>query len=286
MNTPTKIKKKRSNHFLPICYQKSFTDAEGQLWVQYLHKDGPPQHLNPIVVGVMNKFYTQYINGIEDDSIENAFQSLVEDDYAPIAKRIKEEKIDFTLTKEDVSILLKFVASQVVRTEAHRRCIDEQAGIAVGSDIFLHNMGRKLLKIIRAWQVRVPDIQLYTSLPLFGIHFITGDSPVVTFGGTVENIAVERPFDMQSIVNIDKILEDPNSGFIVPLSPYVCVFVRNGGTGQIMRSPQSRPPEFVSKTNELLYAQCVQFVEAMDEKSLAFHKRNPDQKAKFVSSGN
>ena len=267
-----KPNKKRSNHFVPICYQKAFTNADGLVWVQYLNEDRPPLPLSPKSVAVINKYYTRFINGIEDDSIENAFQTLVEDHYAPIARRIKEQKSDFELTTEDVPVLLKFVAAQVVRTEAHRRCIEEQAGTAVSSDIFLHNIGRKLLKIVAAWKESLPDMTLYTSLPFVGSHFITGDSPVIAFGGKTDHSVIERPADMQTIVNIDKILEDPNSGFILPLSPYVCLMIRNNGSSQMMRSPQPREPDFVSKTNDLLYRQCVQFVEAMDERSLVFYK--------------
>lgn len=267
--------KKRRNHLLPICYQKGFANPDGQVWVQFLTRDKPPLYLNPISVGVMHKFYTRYKNGFEDDSIETFFQKNVEDLYAPLARRVKEEKSDFVITKEDVLVLLRFVASQIVRTQAHMRCIEEQAGRVLNVEDFIHNMGRKMGKMVDAWKAKPPDISLYTSLPNIGTHFITGDNPVIAITQRVNHTGIETPFDSLSTVDIDKILEDPISEFTVPLSPYVCLTVRNGGSGMMNPFPQSREPAWTRMINRRIYGQCVQFVEAMDKDTLAFHEKRP-----------
>jgi hypothetical protein len=266
------VRKKRSNHFLPVCYQKAFADAEGLVWVQFLDRDPTPLHLAPKSVGTIYKYYTRLIDGMEDDSLESAFGKLVESGYAPLAQRMRKEKDQFRLRKEDVPILLKFVAAQVVRTEAHRRCISQQAGYTVSSEIFVHNIGRKIRKIVEAWEAKPPDILLHTSLPYIGVYFITGDSPAMTFRGPSES-AIAQLVDTMAIFDIDKLLADPNSGFILPVSPYLCLTVRNEGTGRMLVSPRREPPEFVAKTNELIYRQCVQFIEAADARSLAFHSK-------------
>jgi hypothetical protein len=119
----------RECHFLPICYQQPFTNARGELFVQFLDKDKPIP-LHPNVVGKMNGFYTRTINGVEDDAIEKSFSSLVEGNYAAVAKRIAEEKNEFHFKdKNEAFSLLKFVATQIVRTYAHRCCIEKQAGV-------------------------------------------------------------------------------------------------------------------------------------------------------------
>lgn len=281
MATPNK---KRSNHFLPICYQKGFTNPDGLVWVQFLNKEKPPVSLNPISVGKIHKFYTRYTNGLEDDSVETFFQINVEDLYAPIARRIKAEASAFTMEDDDIPILLRFVAAQIVRTQAHKRCIDEQAGIPLGPDVFFHNMGRKMKKIFDAWLRKFPNILLHTPLPVIGSHFITGDNPVVSVTGNVDFKGIETPFDSLTIVNIDKILEDASSEFTLPMSPYVCLTVVNRGTGQIFRSPQSLEPVWVSRINQRIYGQCVQFVEAMDARSLSFHERRASSSGILVAT--
>src|SRR5579863_6369132 len=133
----------RENHFLPVCYQESFTNAEGELCVQFLDKDSPIP-LHPRVVGKINDFYTRTIDGVDDDKIERFFGEFVEGEYSSVAKRIKAHKNEFVLRREDIPILLKFVATQIVRTLAHRLCVDEQAGIEVPQGVFIHNMHRKM----------------------------------------------------------------------------------------------------------------------------------------------
>jgi hypothetical protein len=268
-----KQNKKRNNHYLPICYQKPFSDGDGLVWVQFLDQDTPPRHLNPKSVGAIYKFYTRYVNGVEDDSIENFFHKFVEDFYAPIARRVQDEMDKFVLTRDDVPVLLRFVSSQVVRTEAHRQCIQTQAGGVIAPDVFHHNLSRKMGLITEAWIQRPPDIHLRTSLPYVGSHYVTGDSPVITFAVKDDQETGEIP----AILDIQETLANSKSGFSVPLSPYVRVIVLNGGSGEVKSKAESETPDVVSKMNDLTYGQCVQFVESMDEKSLIYYRQRRER---------
>ncbi|MGH9741165.1 MAG: DUF4238 domain-containing protein, partial [Candidatus Acidiferrum sp.] len=115
-------------HVLPICYQHSFTNDKDELFVRFFASGKPPLPLHPVKVGVMKDFYIRRRNGIKNDGIERLFGDYVEGEYAPVAKRLKEQKNNFTLKVNDAPGLLKFAASQLVRTEAHFRCVSEQAG--------------------------------------------------------------------------------------------------------------------------------------------------------------
>jgi hypothetical protein len=116
-----------------------------------------------------------------------------------VAKRIAKEKNEFVFKdKEEAFSLLKFVATQVVRTLAHRRCIDQQAGMKVLQDVFIHNMHRKLHLISDRWIRHTPDVILWTPLPYLGCQFITGDNPVLCFtrdpnAAIVEAFAPAKP---------------------------------------------------------------------------------------------
>jgi hypothetical protein len=62
----------RECHFLPVCYQEPFTNANGELFVQFLDKDEPIS-LHPKVVGKINDFYARTVNGIDEDRVEKSF---------------------------------------------------------------------------------------------------------------------------------------------------------------------------------------------------------------------
>ena len=240
--------------------------------VQYLNKSKPPLRMNPKNVGVVNRLYTRYKDGQEDDSIERFFSTEVESLYAPIAKRISDEKGEFVLTNEDFFVLVKFVVCQIVRTKAHLRCIEEQAGTALNTEVFIHNMARKMSRIVDRWIAKPPHASIYTPATRDS-HFITGDNPVFSVTETRNYTGSDAPSDVLAIVKIDQILEDPNSEFTVPLSPFVCLTIRNDGAGLITPYAQPRPPAWVSTVNQRVYRQCVQFVEAMHERTLGFHVR-------------
>jgi len=263
----------RENHFLPVCYQESFTNAEGELCVQFLDKDSPIP-LHPRVVGKINDFYTRTIDGVDDDKIERFFGEFVEGEYSSVAKRIKAHKNEFVLRREDIPILLKFVATQIVRTLAHRLCVDEQAGIEVPQGVFIHNMHRKMKLITHSWSCNCPDIILWTTLPYLGSQYITGDNPVVCFStNDGPNVQTFLP-PVHKIIDLNESLKSSFNGFIVPLSPYICLQVVNSHRGRVtIKPPQPKDPREVREFNQLIYNQSVQFVAAREAEFLRFHTK-------------
>jgi hypothetical protein len=264
----------RENHFLPVCYQQSFTNYDGELCVQFLDKD-KPIYLHPSAVGKINDFYTRTINGIDDDGIEQFFM-FVEGQYASVARRIKEDKNEFVPQPDEIAILLKFVITQIVRTQAHRFCIDEQAGAEVPQGVFIHNMLRKMKMIADRWVQHCPDIILWTTLPHLRSQFLTGDNPVLCFCRTEEEPRVQTLLPaMPKIVDLRVSLESSDNGFVVPLSPYICLTVVNSGDRDSvkLRPPQCTDPNVVRDVNRLIYNQCVQFVAAQDAEFLRFHMK-------------
>jgi hypothetical protein len=261
----------RANHVLPICYQQSFTKQDGELFVQFLRQDRQPTSLHPVKVGVINDFYTRIVNGIEDDGIEKFFGKFVEGEYAGVAKRIVEQRDHFLLEKPDVSVLLKFVVTQIVRTQAHRTCIETQTGVPLPQEVFIHNMHRKMKMITDRWLKQIPEVVLWTSLPFLGAQFITGDNPVVCFShskdeSTVQSFTTPTP----KIIDLSVSLESSHNGFIVPLSPYVCLTIINSGERDsiTLRPAQCTDPRVVRDFNRLIYSQCVNFVAAQDPQHL------------------
>jgi hypothetical protein len=264
----------RANHVLPICYQQSFTKDDGELFVQFLHLDKPPISLHPLKVGVVKDFYTRSVDGADDDGIEKFFGRFVESEYAAIAKRLTALKDTFVLEPLEVGVLLKFVVAQIVRTQAHRECINLQAGINVPQGIFIHNMHRKMKMIADRWLKHTPDVLLWTPLPYLGTQFITGDNPVVCFSTSevqprVASLIPPTP----KIVDLNVTLESSHNGFIVPLSPYICLTVINSGKRDSvrLRPPQPTDPIVVRDFNRMVYDQCVTFVASRDPEQIRFH---------------
>jgi Protein of unknown function (DUF4238) len=264
----------RASHVLPICYQQPFTKEDGELFVQFFHRKKPPISLHPLAVGVVNDFYTQTVDGVDDDRIEKFFGRFVEGDYAAVAKRITELKHEFILEPHEVPVLLRFVATQIVRTQAHRECIDQQAGISVPQEVFIHNMHRKMKLIADRWLKHTPDVLLWTPLPHLRTQFITGDNPVVSFSHA-DNESIVQSFmpPTPRIIDLSVTLESPHNGFIVPLSPYVCLTVINSGERDSirLRPAQCTDPLVIRDFNRMIYNQCVTFVAAQDPEHIQFH---------------
>ncbi|MGA8540446.1 MAG: hypothetical protein WB566_13160, partial [Terriglobales bacterium] len=58
---------------------------------------------------------------MEDDKVEDFFSKVVEAPFAPVSRRIKEEQNRFAnLTGDEAGAVCGFVASQAVRTLAHK----------------------------------------------------------------------------------------------------------------------------------------------------------------------
>ncbi len=264
----------RANHVLPVCYQQSFTKEDGELFVQFLNRDKPPISLHPARVGVINDFYTRTVDGVEDDGIEKFFSTFVEGDYATVAKRMKELKGDFVLQPDEIPVLLKFVVAQIVRTEAHLECVNQQAGMEVPRGLFIHNMHRKMKLIVDRWRRQVPEVILWTPLPFLATQFITGDNPVLCFCRTQEEPRVQSLVPPEPIIiDLSVSLESSHNGFIVPLSPYLALTVLNSGKRDFirLRSAQCTDPQVVRDLNRMIYNQCVNFVAAQDPEHLEFH---------------
>jgi len=264
----------RANHVLPVCYQQAFTKEDGELFVQFLCRDKPPISLHPLKVGVINDFYTRTVDGVEDDGVERFFSTFVEGAYAAVAKRMMELKGDFVLQPLEIPALLKFVAAQIVRTQAHLDCINQQAGMEVPRGIFIHNMHRKMKLIVDRWERQIPDVILWTPLPYLATQFITGDNPVICFSHTEEEPRVHSLVPPEpKIVDLRVSLESSHNGFMVPLSPYLAMTIINSSERDFirLRPAQCTDPRIVRDFNQMIYNQCVNFVEAQDPEYLKFH---------------
>ncbi|HEY4902693.1 MAG TPA: DUF4238 domain-containing protein [Candidatus Sulfotelmatobacter sp.] len=127
---------KRNNHYLPECYQKGFTDPSGKIWVKFADKPAP-EHRKPLTVGRKRSLYIWMQAGIENDKVEDFFNEHVEIPFAALSQRIKTERHEFAnMTDDECGVLCRFVASQTMRTLAHKATIQQQAGKAVDTNTF------------------------------------------------------------------------------------------------------------------------------------------------------
>jgi hypothetical protein len=156
------------------------------------------------------------------------------------------------------------MAAQIVRTLGHKNTIEEQAGFPVDKNTFLRVMMRKMARLIGDWSANQRQYYFYTTLPLVGERFITGDSPVLIL--QVNDNKVWTPTDepQLQITDLEQILQHPNHQFWMPLSPYICVCVR----GQLHESPHLPPttmePNEVRMFNSHIRGQCKLFTLARD----------------------
>src|SRR5258708_7674425 len=170
----------RDNHYLPICYQEGFTNSDGKVWIKETRKSDPELR-KPRMVGRKRSLYIIEENGIETDRVEDFFDKTVEDQFAGLSRRIKDDQNRFRMSPDEVVILTKFVASQAVRTLGHKETIEEQSGTKVDTNTFVRVMSRKMLMLLNAWIDNPPTFRFYTSLPSTGDRFITGHHPIVAF---------------------------------------------------------------------------------------------------------
>jgi len=118
-------KLRRRNHFLSQCYQQSFANSLGQVWVKFAGRPAPEVR-NPGSVGCKRNMYVRKAAGIEDDQIEKFFDRTIEAPFGPLCRRVRTEGNKLReLSAVELTSLCKFVASQTVRTTAHKRCIEE-----------------------------------------------------------------------------------------------------------------------------------------------------------------
>ncbi|MGA2431479.1 MAG: DUF4238 domain-containing protein [Candidatus Acidiferrum sp.] len=258
---------KRRHHFLPECYQRAFANSCGQVWVKAADK--PPKLRNPSTVGTRRSLYIKRQNGVEDDRIEDLFSKEVETPFAALSQRIRNESDKFSnITGEELGVLVRFVACQVVRTLAHKHCIEEQAGRPIDTDTFVRIMGRKISTLMNAWSKNPPKCRFYTPLPYVGEHFITGDNPVLAI--QVNDNPVWLPTDTPKlgIIDLEEILANPEHGFLLSLSPYICVSFQGQGGWDPDLPPRTVEPGYVSFFNGLVRSQSRFFTLAREKQSL------------------
>ncbi|SPE43652.1 hypothetical protein SBA7_1630002 [Candidatus Sulfotelmatobacter sp. SbA7] len=260
---------KRKNHFLPVCYQKGFADVSGKVWVKFADKPKPEQR-NPLSVGRKQSLYIVKRNGKENDKVENFFNDVVEAPFAPLSLRIRKEQNQFAnLTGEEWAALCGFVALQAVRTPAHKRCLEEQAGSPLDTNAFVTAIARQALAIMEEWNKSLRRLHFYTSLPHVGEQFISGDSPVVLTQMNDNRIWVPTSTPELRTTDLAQVLSNPNHEFWLPLSPYVCVSVRGHVWGEPHLPPQTVDPQFVRFLNGRVREQSGIFLLARDKASLS-----------------
>lgn len=259
---------RRGNHFIPACYQRGFTNADGEVWIKFAN--GTLKHLVPESVGLKNDLYIFEENGIETDKVEIFFDQHVENDFAHLSRRIKEEAGRFSqMSGDEAGVLLRFVASQSVRTLGHKSTMSEQAnGAPIDANTFVRVMVRKMKTLLDSWTKNLPTIRFFTPLPNIGETYITGDHPVVV--ALINDNQIWEPISrpVQGITNLTDILQHPKYAFVVALSPYVSAFVVRGEPGEVHLPPKTVDLKDVREFNDLIRKQCKIFTLARDRDSL------------------
>lgn len=259
---------RRGNHFVPACYQRGFTDTDGRVWIKFA--DDTLKHLIPESVGRKNNLYIFQENGIETDKVEVFFDQHVENDFAHLSKRIKEEADKFShMSGDEAGVLLRFVASQAVRTLGHKATMSEQAnGAPIDANTFVRVMVRKMMMLLDSWRKNLPTIRFFTPLPNIGETYITGDHPVVVL--LINDNEIWEPISkpVQGITNLADILQHPKYAFMVALSPYVCASVVRGEPGRVHLPPKTVDLKNVREFDNLIRNQCKIFTLAKDRESL------------------
>jgi hypothetical protein len=260
---------RRGNHFVPACYQRSFTDAKGKVWIRF--DDGTFKHLVPNSVGLKNDLYIFEEKGVETDKVEVFFDRHIENDFAHLSRRIRDEADRFSqMSGDEAGVLLRFVASQVVRTLGHKATMSEQAnGAPIDANTFVRVMVRKMKMLLDHWTENLPTIRFFTPLPNIGETYITGDHPVVVEVINDNQIWEPTSRPMQGITNLTDILQHPKYAFVIALSPYVCAFVVRGEPGEVHLPPKTVDLKEVREFNSLIRNQCRIFTLARDRDSLS-----------------
>ncbi len=110
----------RNNHFVPQLYLKNFATASGEvLEYRILVPHSSVSVWKPVSVagtGYEKNLYTRIVRGEEKDDIE---QWLNREFESPAKKPFEKVLNDIELTQSDWEILIRFLASQIVRTPAY-----------------------------------------------------------------------------------------------------------------------------------------------------------------------
>jgi len=109
----------RDNHFVPQLYLKNFATTSGEVCeyrILVSHSNVPMwKPVNVAGTGYEKNLYTRIVQGREADDIE---QWLNRDFESPVKEPFEKVLADKELTDDDWRILVRFLASQIVRTPA------------------------------------------------------------------------------------------------------------------------------------------------------------------------
>lgn len=260
---------KRDNHFLPVCYQKGFTDSSGRVWVRFADQERPVPRF-PKSVGKEWSLYVRNREGVEDDEFEDFFNRHVENAFARLSQHVKREQNHLSsVTAKELRALGNFVAAQIVRTLANKLCMREQLGRELATNEFPSEMGKQMRDILRSWRANPPAFEFRTALPYVDERFITGDNPVLAVAENDNPIPMLVDEPKQAVATVLDLLNNPKVSFRVALSPYICVFLHAQGGEEVHLPPQTTEPSEVRSFNDLIRKQCRLFTLARDEESLA-----------------
>lgn len=265
---PAQVGLRRDNHFLPVCYQKGFTDSSGRVWVKFANRQRP-KHLYPGSVGLKRNLYVRNRGGVEDDRFEDFFGKYVESPFGVFCRRVNREQNRLSsATSAELGALGKFVASQVARTLANKKCMEEQVGRSLDANAFLAEMRKQIKAILSDWAAQPPSFDFYSCLPYVEERFITGDDPIVL--EVPKDNPVWTPSDEArlAITPLQEILSSPNASFTVALSPYICASLHPRGGGEAHLPPETKEPSWVISFNSRIREQCGLFTLARDEECL------------------
>ena len=257
----------RENHYLPACYQRGFADDAGKVWVKEAARP-EPEYRKPKNIGKRRNFYIRKVNGVEDDSIERFFGKEVEAGFGLVSQKVKTEGQKINLSGNELGFVVRFIATQVVRTIAYKECVDEQAGKTVDRQTHLNVMCRQVITIMNAWSENLPSIHFLTSLPFVTHRFITGDNPVVVFSAARSLIATPMMSPVQTITKLPDILNNPESQFVITLSPYMAVMLGQQRPNSELVQITALDPTGVLRMNALVQSQSRLFTLARDRESL------------------
>jgi hypothetical protein len=258
----------RNNHYLPACYQQGFTDETGRVW--FKAQNEAAERRRPRQIGKRRSLYIRNVDGVERDTIETLFGREVESRFSRLAMRIKHAREKFSnITAEEIVVLLRFIACKGVRTLAHWKCVDEQAGSPVGKSVFQDVMLRQMRQLTAFWAQAAPRLRFYTPLPYVGDHFISGDHPVVAIFVRKNELWLPDGNPEQRITQLHDLLANPKYEFSLPLSPYVCVSVHAADGELTLLPPETIDPSKVRFLNGLIRNQCNRFIIARDRASLS-----------------
>jgi Protein of unknown function (DUF4238) len=109
----------RDNHFVPQLYLKNFATASGEVCeyrILVSHSNVPEwKSVNVAGTGYEKNLYTRIVRGEEADDIE---QWLNREFESPVKEPFQKVLAEKELTEGDWEILVRFLASQIVRTPA------------------------------------------------------------------------------------------------------------------------------------------------------------------------